>query len=99
MYDQIIIPTGNLQILPVLRIMLGEAIFDELVRNRVIVLARYDQWFGYVGGGAGIMQFAVGPGQGQLRNLATNFFGPLDEAIDVAITATNPPSTISADKR
>jgi hypothetical protein len=93
MYDQIVIPTGNLQILSVLRMMLGEATFDELIRNRVIVLARYDKWFGYVGGGGGLMVFAVGPGEGQLRNLATNFFGPLDEAIDVAITTTNPPSS------
>ncbi|WP_196806531.1 hypothetical protein [Methylobacter luteus] len=30
LYDQIFIPTGNLQILPVLRILLGEDIFDEL---------------------------------------------------------------------
>ena len=44
LYDQIIIPTGNLQVLPVLRLMLGEGAFDDLVRNKGIVLARFDQW-------------------------------------------------------
>jgi hypothetical protein len=97
MYDQIIVPTGNLQILPVLRIMLGEAVFDNLVRSKGIVLARYDQWFGYAGNGGGIVGFAVGTGpngEGGGPNLATSFFRPLDEAIDTAITTTNPPSTL-----
>lgn len=97
MYDQIVIPTGNLQILPVLRLMLGEAIFDDLVREKGIILARYDQWLGYVGNGVGLSSFAVGTGpngEGGVPNLATSFFRPLDEAIDTAITATNPPSTI-----
>jgi hypothetical protein len=38
LYDQIIIPTGNLQILPVLRIMLGEVVFDELPSNLTVSL-------------------------------------------------------------
>lgn len=92
MYDQVIVPTGNLQILPVFRMMLGEAIFDELIRNKVITLARYDQWFGYAGNGGGLVTYAISPGEGRSRNLVTNFFGPLDQAIDTAITATNPPS-------
>ena len=43
LYYQIVIPTGNLQILPVLRLMLGEGAFDDLVHNKGIVLARFDQ--------------------------------------------------------
>ena len=94
LYDQIVIPTGNLQILPVLRLILGEAVFDELVRSKGIVLARFDQWFGYVGTG-GIIFYTAGadptrPSSGP--NLATSFFKPLDEAIDEALIATNPPS-------
>ena len=54
LYDQIIVPTGNLQVLPVLRLMLGEGVFDELVRNRAIVFARFNQWFCYAGNGVGI---------------------------------------------
>lgn len=94
MYDQIIIPTGNFQIIAVLRLMLGEDIFDEFLRNRTIVLARYDQWMCYVGNGGGLLTFAVGddPLAKRGANLATSFFKPLDEAIDVALVATNPPS-------
>jgi hypothetical protein len=33
LYDQVVVPTGNLQILPVLRIMLGKSAFDELLRS------------------------------------------------------------------
>ena len=46
MYDQVVIPTGNFQVVPVLRLILGEDMFDEAIRSRAIVLARYDQWFG-----------------------------------------------------
>ena len=95
MYDQIVIPTGNLQILPVLRIMLGESAFDELIRSKGVVLARYDQWFGYVGNGGGLLSFKVGDGADHGPNLATSFFRPLDEAIDVAITSTNPQSSVA----
>lgn len=92
LYDQIIIPTGNLQVLPVLRLMLGEGVFDELVRNRAIVLARFDHWFGYGGNGAGIVFFQVkpNPNRANASNLATAFFKPIDEAIDVALSTTKP---------
>lgn len=94
LYDQIVIPTGNLQILPVLRLILGEGVFDELIKSKGIVLARFDQWFGYIGTG-GIMFFSVAddpnrPSSGP--NLATSFYKPLDEAIDDVLIATNPPS-------
>lgn len=83
LYDQIVIPTGNLQILPVLRLILGEAVFDELVRSRGIVLARFDQWFGYVGTG-GINVFSMladpmGPDRGP--NLVTSFLSLLTKPL------------------
>lgn len=96
LYDQLVVPTGNLQILPVLRLMLGEAAFDELIRTKVIVLARFDHWFAYAGNGGGLVFFQIqddperspsGP------NLGTAFFKPLDQAIADALLATNPPST------
>jgi hypothetical protein len=97
-YDQIVIPTGNLQILPVLRIMLGEGVFDDLVRNKGIVLARYDQWFGYLGNGNGLstsMMVGDGPtSKSRGPNLATSFFKPLDEAVGIAIATTNPPCSL-----
>lgn len=96
LYDQIVIPTGNLQILPVLRIMLGEGAFDDLVRNKGIVLARFDQWFGYIGNGNGLGFFQIhdGPDRPQnIPNLGTAFFKPLDQAINDILSISNPPST------
>ena len=92
LYDQIIIPTGNLQVLPVLRLMLGEGVFDELIRNRAIVLARFDHWFGYGGNGAGIVFFQIEPNPdlANAPNLADAFFKPIEEAIDDALSTTRP---------
>ena len=94
LYDQIIVPTGNLQILPVLRLMLGEGVFDELLRNRAIVLARFDQWFCYAGNGVGIDFFQINPNPDRANdpNLGYAFFKPIDEAIDDALSTTTPPA-------
>jgi len=95
MYDQIVIPSGNLQILSVLRFMLGDDILLELLQTRTIVFTRFDQWFGYMGT-AGVVFFKVGDGPENNRaipNLATSHFLQLDEAIDAAFIAMNPPST------
>jgi hypothetical protein len=96
LYDQIIIPTGNFQIIPVLRLMLGEAAFDDVIRNKGIALARYDQWFGYIGGGGGLAFYTAyedpnKPTRGP--NLALSFFQPVEQAIDVVLAVSNPPST------
>jgi hypothetical protein len=48
LFDQIVVPTGNFQVLPVIRLMLGEEIFDELIGSKTIILARFNNWFGYV---------------------------------------------------
>jgi len=100
LYDQVVIPTGNLQVLPVLRLILGEDAFDYLIRTKGIVLARFDQWFGYAGNGAGLVFFTVHenpdlPTRGP--NLGMAYFRPIDEAIDIALTTTNPQS--NADRR
>lgn len=95
MYDQIIIPTGNLQILSVLRYMLGDDVLLELLETRTIILTRFDQWFGYQGA-AGVIFFKIGDGPENTRaipNLATSHFLPLDQAIDAMFIAMNPPST------
>jgi len=96
LYDQIVIPTGNLQILPVLRLMLGEAAFDELVRSKGIVLARFDQWLGYAGNGSGLIFFQIYDDPNRppnMPNLGTAFFKPLDQAISNILAISNPPST------
>jgi hypothetical protein len=102
LYDQVVIPTGNLQILPVLRLILGEGAFDDLIRNKGIVLARFDQWFGYVGNGGGLLFFQIQDGDtpaSRAPNLGVTFFKPLEEAVDVALIATNPPSTLAHRKK
>ena len=95
MYDQIVIPTGNLQILSVLRFMLGDDVLLELLETRTIVFARFDEWFGYIGN-AGVVSFKFmgGPEKKHTApNLATSHCLPLDEAIEVMFITTNPPST------
>ncbi|MEN9784574.1 MAG: hypothetical protein RJA24_1917 [Pseudomonadota bacterium] len=101
MYDQIVIPSGNLQILSVLRFILGDEVLLELLETRTMVITRFDQWFGYVGN-AGVIFFRVGDGPENKRttpNLATSHFLPLDQAIDAAFLATNPPSTPETRRR
>lgn len=95
LYDQIVIPTGNLQVIPVLRMMLGEVVFDELIRSKTIVLSRYDQWFSYVGGGSGLVFFKISPGNRADKglNLGMANFMPLDQTVDLILDLTNPPST------
>jgi hypothetical protein len=95
LYDQIVIPTGNLQILPVLRLILGESAFDDLVRDKGVVLARFDAWFGYAGNGTGLVFYRItdNPNLPKPLNLGVTHFRPLDEAIGFALAVTNPPST------
>ncbi len=91
LYDQIVIPTGNLQILPVLRLLLGEDNFDELIVSGEIVLARFDQWISYIGtGGLVFYQVLPDPARPKAPNLGYAFHSPLDEAIDTALRLTNP---------
>lgn len=101
MYDQIVIPTGNLQIVSVLRYMLGDDVFPSLLESRSIVFSRFDQWFGYIGTG-GVVFFRAGknPEVNQsFPNLATSHFLPFDEAIDTVFMAMNPPSTTEIKRR
>lgn len=95
LYDQIVIPTGNLQILSVLRFMLGDEVFFQLAEAKCIVMARFDQWFSYVGGGGvGFYRVSSDPAaQNRGPNLAHSHFQPLDQAIDSALIALNPPTT------
>lgn len=93
LYDQLVIPTGNLQILPVLRLILGDDVFSELVRTRGLVLARFDQWFGYQGT-KGLSLFKVGAGKNRHPNAAHSFFLPFDQALHYALNAFNPPTGV-----
>ena len=96
MYDQVVIPTGNFQVVPVLRLILGEDMFDEAIRSRAIVLARYDQWFGYIGNGGGLGFFQIHPGPNQTPdapNMFSAFFQPVDHALRDILSVTTPQSS------
>ena len=94
LYDQIIIPTGNFLIIPALRMMLGEDVFDELVLSNVITFVRYDHWICYRGNGGGLAFFQVSEGdkeKGQNKpRLALGFFKEKDEAISIMLNHSNP---------
>ena len=97
LYDQIIIPSGDLQIVYILRRMLGDVIFETLIRTEVIVLARFDSWFGYLDTGkTGEIQYIVNytPPANQSSKFLLNPFDPLDEVIEKALLLPmNPPTT------
>jgi len=97
LYDQLIIPTGNFQIIPALRMMLGEDIFDELVLSNVISFVRYDHWICYGGNGKGLAFFQVAEGKNENKNnvqrLGLGFFKKKDEAISIMLNVSNPDYT------
>lgn len=94
LYDQLIIPTGNFQIIPTLRMMLGEDVFDELVLQKVISFIRYDHWICYGGNGKGLSFFQVMESEEEQRlnkkRLGLGFFKEKDEAIDIMLDVSNP---------
>jgi hypothetical protein len=94
LYDQIIIPTGNFQIIPTLRMMFGEDVFDELVLQKVITFVRYNHWICYGGNGRGLAVFQVSEGEkdkdNRLRRLGLGFFKEIDEAISIMLNVSNP---------
>lgn len=93
LYDQIIIPTANFLILPVLRQILGEGVFDQLVQNKIIVFVRYSEWFCYIGGGGGLGLIKVEmPNKG--ANLAHALFSSTEQSIDLALRNTLPKSGV-----
>lgn len=101
MYDQIVIPTGNMQILSVLRFMLGDDVLLELLQTRAIVFTRFDHWFGYIGT-VGIAAFKFGDNPDLERihpNLAITHFQPLGDAIDGAFISMNPASSTEVRQR
>lgn len=96
LHDVLVVPAGNYQVLPVLRLMLGDDVFGELLRDGSIRFLRYDTWVGFTSGG--LCYFSVVDEPGKPDNLFNSFFLPQDEAIAVALRNTNP-STGDAGKR
>ncbi|MGN6366236.1 hypothetical protein [Asticcacaulis taihuensis] len=101
LYDQIIIPTQNFLVVPVLRLVLGEEAFDYLLSSKVIVLARVAHSFGYAGGGSGLIFYTVGAGPKSATgiNLAYLSYLQVDKAIDQVLEVTLPVSTADRKKQ
>lgn len=91
LYDQIVIPTGNFQILPVLRLLLGDDVFAHLVRNRFLVLVRFDRWLSYGGNGLGIGLFSIQEQAKQNPSVGGGYFYDMEKAIDIALSNTAHP--------
>ncbi|MCU0424807.1 MAG: SEC-C domain-containing protein [Candidatus Kapabacteria bacterium] len=92
LYDQIVIPTGNFQILPVLQHILGANTLGRLLHTKEIVFVRFNEWFGY-NQEDGIIQVSISDNpdsQNIQPNLATSYFKPLDVAIDTILAAHEP---------
>lgn len=98
-YEKIVIPTGNFQVLPVLRLMLGDDVFVELIQSGAIELARFSSWFSYFhksDNSGGLSFFKIMDGdQSKFNfpggNISTSYFKGLEEAIDIALRNTVAP--------
>lgn len=76
--------------------MLGDAVFETLIRNKVIVLARFNAWYGYLDTGkAGEIQFITKyiPSDTQKSELLLSPFDPLEDVIEKALLLPTNPST------
>jgi len=92
LYDQMIIPTGNFQIVAVLRLVLGDDVFEELLKSKQLLFVRYDHWFGYMGG-TGITAYNLQPAPEypeRTHNIAYAYFQPTEQAIANALANTLP---------
>ena len=93
LYDQIVIPTGNFLVLPILRLWLGDRAVARLLREDVIVLARYDSWFGYMGNGGGLRFYQILPGdtpQSKQPTITSINYAPIEETVDMILEHGNP---------
>ena len=91
LYDQVLIPTTNLQVVPVLRSMLGEDALAELLSSKAIVLVRFDKWIGYQGGGTGLVFWQLSRPDVPPDMLVSSFT-PLDQAIETMLSCSLHPS-------
>lgn len=92
LYDQIIIPTGNFGIIPVLRLWLGDKIFTSLIERRIIFFLKYTGWVAYVGNSGGVQFFKITPAEGKSETFGSTFFRDKEIALDYALQNTKAPS-------
>lgn len=96
LYDQLVIPTGHLLIVPMLRLWLGDRAFRRVISEEIVVLSRYSDWFGYVGNGGGLQSFKIGPddmSRVDEHSLASLVYAPLDQVVSYMLRTDNPPTS------
>lgn len=98
LYDQIVIPTGNFGIIPVLRLWLGDKTFVSLIEKKVISFLKYTGWVSYVGNGGGVQFFNMLPSKELGETFGYTFFSNPETALEYALQNTKSPSP-SEDKK
>lgn len=82
LYDQIVIPTGNFGIIPVLRLWLGDKMFASLVETKIISFLKYTGWVAYVGNGGGVQFFNMGSNKEMGETFGYTFFRDPETALE-----------------
>ncbi len=63
LYDELVIPTCDFSVVPVLTSWLGDDLFTEMVQTGAIRFLRYRGSLGYSGNGVGLVQFSLEKGE------------------------------------
>ena len=99
LYDQVVLPTNDFGIVPVLVEWMGiSTVFEALERN-CLEFVRFDQGMGYAGNGNALSLFTVEPGKGKtFQWWQQAVFGPTPDALELQIR-NNPLSIRPSDVR
>lgn len=91
LYDQIIIPTNDFAILPILFSWFGEKYFFEAIEQDTFKFLHKPSMLGYAGNGAGIISFAIEASkERELQWHQKAVFSELDTALELQINHTFP---------
>jgi hypothetical protein len=91
LYEQLIIPTNDFGILPILYSWFGDKYFFEALEKETFQFLHKPSMLGYAGNGAGIVSFAIsGSGERELEWHQKAIFSELETALELQINNTFP---------
>ncbi len=94
MYDQIVIPTKDFGIVPILINWMGKKSFTAALQAKSIGFIRPDSIIGYPGSGIGISTYTLHSGPGKPLNLLqTAMFGPIESGPEIQLKVCCPSIT------
>lgn len=99
LYDEIVVPTGNFGIIPVLRLWLGDKVFVSLVEKKILSFLKYTGWVAYVGNGGGVQFFNMLPNEKMGETFGYTFFRNPETALDYVLQNTKSPSPCEDKKK